>query len=998
MRGGRCWLFLVSVVVFVSLVAPAAAQQATPTPTASELIGGELFSRLNDVWVRLGIGGILLLIVVSFVVTLTKKAGETVIEYLNRVFLKRRLDKRADALEERDQQRAARQHQQHALDTGTSAYLDWLRDEFKHLPIIPIKSAERPEQLLLHEVYVPLRVVERTQMVAFERLIKGDIDERGELQMRQKAFESLERSQGVYRLLSDAALLPSPPANEGRSRRRSGSNDQEAHQEVTTTRLLLVGDAGSGKTTTLQFGALMLAHDYTQHEQVRSQQRLDLHCPRPLLPFYIRLTLVATYVRDAHERAQPDDLPRLHGAPSSLLLDWLNSYTCEHIPASLPADLPSRLFTQNDCLVMLDGLDETGDEHERAYMQRLIINLVQDYPGNRYLVASRPFADLRLAGFTERHLSPMDVEEMQQLLRNWFGAIAQTTTRRQQERADDQVAYLWGILERNARLFEMATNPLLLTSMALLVHTGVGLPRERAELYHRLTYLLVESWRIEQVTGGVPGKRAPLYGGEESVPGVQRRLQELAAWMQEQQRREIRLSEAQDQLRATYQRLKQWHDEQADDYVCRLLESLALDSGLIQKRDGGYSFAHYTLQEYLTARQYDQRSDGVAGLFAQRTHPRWRETILLAVGHWATQGPTEKAEQLLRDLLGTGTSNDLLLAASALDDADADRVLELAPLRSETIAKLRVLAFDPAACPDPRTRNEAGELLDRLGGDNRPALDFAHPEYWAQRIEPGDFILGDENGEHDDEKPAIPYRIVRPYALARFPVTNRQYFAYLEDLRAQDKREEADKRRPRFWLGSRYRAGEGNHPVVGITWYDAASFADWMDTHLKAQGIISDGDLIRLPTEPEWERAAAYPVQIHDAAREKRIYPWGSEWLSEPDGDTIRANTRESTLNGTSVVGLFPHGAAACGAEDLASNVFEWCSTRRYDYADYPPPEMLVAAVHDISEQQENRLYMLRGGAWNLYSSFARCGYRFAVNAVNHDGSSGVRIARLFSS
>jgi formylglycine-generating enzyme required for sulfatase activity len=970
-----------SVVFLLLLTWPVAAQQATPTPVNPlDVVSDPTPTTIVEVFEQWGLWIGLLVLLIGGVLYVLSGYGEGIREtfkqlgttHANKPFQKRT--------------------RQHALDSATTAYLTWLCDEFKHLPIIPIKSAERPEQLLLQEVYVPLRVVERTQMVAFERLIKGDIDERGELRMRQEAFEALERSQGVYRLLSDATLLPPLPTNESRSRRRSGSDESEVTQEVPTTRLLLVGDAGSGKTTTLQFGALMLAHDYAQHERVRAQERLDLYCPRPLLPFYIRLTLVATYTRDAREKAPFDEQPRLHDAPSRLLLDWLDSYTCEHVPASLPADLPSTLFQQEPCLVILDGLDETGDEGERAYMQRLITNLVQDYPDHRYLVASRPFADLRLTGFEERHLSPMNADEMQQLLRNWFGAIAQTTTHRQQERADDQVAYLWGILDRNTRLFEMATNPLLLTSMALLVHTGVGLPRERAELYNRLTYLLIESWRIEQVTGGVPGKRAPLYGGEESVTGVQRRLQELAAWMQEQQRREIRLSEAQDQLRATYQRLKQWHEEEADDYVCRLLESLALDSGLIQKRDGGYSFAHYTLQEYLTARQYDQRSAGVAGLFAQRTHPRWRETILLAVGHWATQGPTEKAEQLLRDLLGTGESNDLLLTGSALDDADADRVLELAPLRSETIKRLDVLAFKPTACPDPHIRNEAGELLDRLGGDTRPELDFTNPDYWAERIEPGAFYLGVEEERLD-------YRIVQPYRLARFPVTNQQYFTYLEALQAQGKEAEARKRRPRSWPGSHYRAGEGNHPVVGISWYDATAFAAWLDEHLKQQGIIPAVDLIRLPTEPEWERAAAFPLQIGDARSEKLTYPWGNIWPDSSDLAAIRANTQESKLAGTSVVGIFPHGAAACGAEEMAGNVWEWCSTPYAKYTEYPTPEKMVAYTVDTTRaKQGSRTYVLRGGSWSRRQSGARCVCRAPGHPDFLFDGLGVRLARLFSS
>jgi formylglycine-generating enzyme required for sulfatase activity len=392
---------------------------------------------------------------------------------------------------------------------------------------------------------------------------------------------------------------------------------------------------------------------------------------------------------------------------------------------------------------------------------------------------------------------------------------------------------------------------------------------------------------------------------------------------------------------------------------------------------------------------YEQQDDPVGALFGHWEQPRWRETLRLAVGYWVTERYFNRARQFLQRLLDANDQRALVLAASALDDANAQQVVDLRPLLRQTTERLRALAFDPTACPNPRTRNEAGDLLDRLGGDTkqaRPALDFEHPDYWAERIEPGAFYLGEE--EYLDY---LDYLTVQTYALARFPVTNRQYLAYLEDLQAQDKAAEAERRRPRYWPGSQYRAGEGNHPVVGISWYDAAAFAKWLDTYLKDKKIIPEGDLIRLPTEPEWERAAAYPVQIQDVARDKRTYPWGNEWPSGSD-DSIRANTDESGLKQTSVVGIFPHGAAACGAQDLAGNVWEWCSTTRHDYKKYPTPENLTVYTADTPEEQESSPFVLRGGSWGSFRSHARCAYRLYDNPADHVVNGGVRLARLFSS
>lgn len=977
---GLFGLLLLILIALAGLPGETAAQPATPaptptaTPTPEELAGVQDQRDWLEAALQYGIPGLLGLGILYL-------AARGVMAYF------RGYEKTAENLGEKHSsagiERITGIGQPDPKKQALTAYLLWLQDEWQYLPIIPIKSAERLAQLPLQDVYVPLRVVERTQIEGFRKLTLGEFDPGGEYRLREKALEDLERSQRVYRLLSDA--------------NRPAADDAEELREVTTTCLLLVGDAGSGKTTTLHFGTLVLAHDYQERATDGVAKLLDLHVARPLLPFYIRLTLVATYVREAYERADANALPGLHGAPAKLLLDWLDGYIQAQVGTkhpAMPADLPSQQIAAGNCLLLLDGLDETGDTGQRDYMQRLIINLVQDYPQNRYLVASRPFDDLRLPGFTERHLSPMNSEEMQTLLRNWFGAVYRTNAAspRAQTSVADQVSYLWGILERNPRLFEMATNPLLLTSMALLVQTGVGLPRERAELYNRLVYLLLETWRVSQVTGGVPGRssgRPALYGGEESVASVQRRLQELAAWMQEQERREVRLNEAQNLLRPTYQQLMGWHDERADDYVCRLLESLALESGLLQKRDRGYSFAHYTLQEYLTARAYDQRSDGVAGLFAHYTQPRWRETILLAVGHWATSGDPERAQQLLRQLLDTGESDALLLTGAALDDADADRVPELAPLRAETSERLHTLAFDPTHCPDPRIRNQAGELLDRLDADNRTALDLKHPDYWAQKIKPGPFVMG-------EGQKRFTYRIKRSYALARFPVTNRQYLRFLEDLERQGRAEEAQQRRPRNWPGRRYPAGEGNHPVVTVNWRDASAFAQWANDTCLTEEQRAKGEAIRLPTEPEWERAAAYPFKLpeENPGAGRREFPWGDAGADFP------ANTRESGIGTTSVVGIFPQGAADCGAEELAGNVWEWCSTPYQKYSlpeDLQPETIYTTLDHQGRTSVRNRTYVLRGGSWLNDRSDARCAYRNFNDPTDGSVNYSFRLAHLFS-
>jgi formylglycine-generating enzyme required for sulfatase activity len=966
----------------------------TPTKTAAEVIGvdqpldtGRELLVSFGVWGTLGL--LLLMIVIGVLAAASKQAGAGIGEFLYRALLGRRLDRRVKALDEQDRQHEEAQTHQQASEHGMAAYLRWLQEEIRYLPQIPLDQQQQ-QDLTLREVYVPLRVVERVQIDRFIDFTLGEFGAAGEFHARREAFGALEQSQQVYHLLSDSDSLP--PV-------RDPDQPGSSTAELTTTRLLLVGDAGSGKTTTLHYGALMLAEDYAQRNSLLARSQLDLHCQDRLLPIYIRLTLALTYLREQYRA----DRARLTNGAAELLLEWVNFDLPRQVAvADFPPHLISDRIQAGGCLILLDGLDETGDASERDYVKLLINNLVQACPQNRYIVASRPFDGIgqNLHGFLERHLSPLNADEIDLLLRHWFSAIqrAESVARRGRRSADQEYEELWGNLDLNPRLFDMATNPLLLTSMAVLVHGGDPLPPERAKIYNRLIALTLVRWREAQIRAGQPPKSGEqpaglfhLYNAEESDDDVRRRLQQLAAWMLQHQRREMPLREAQDLLAPVYEKNRKWLPEQSRNHVQALLRLLALHSGLIQERDHGYSFMHFTLLEYLTARDYDEH-DNIAGLAQMWPEPRWRETILLAVGHWATSGYPQRAEKLLELLLQTGDIRALFLAAEALDEANARLVISLRGVLDATVAQLRAHAFDPVRCPEPRMRNQAAILLDRLGADDRPELGLLRPEYWAQRIEPGRFVMGDDQSQYENERPAFACFIRHSYALARFPATNRQYLAFLEDLERGGDGEQAKQRRPRTWPGSRYRAGEGNHPVVSVSWLDATAFAAWADQQLRADGVIDADQHVRLPTEPEWERAAAYPITMPDGDPKagRRVYPWG-DWLRDDElSSRIPANIDQSQIGSTSVAGIFPHGVAACGAQDMAGNMWAWCCT---PYGAYPFADELT--LHTSGVRQGEATYALRGGSWSTKVN-AHCTYRYGGPPGLATDDVGFRLARIY--
>ena len=138
-----------------------------------------------------------------------------------------------------------------------------------------------------------------------------------------------------------------------------------------------------------------------------------------------------------------------------------------------------------------------------------------------------------------------------------------------------------------------------------------------------------------------------------------------------------------------------------------------------------------------------------------------------------------------------------------------------------------------------------------------------------------------------------------------------------------------------------------------MSWYEAIAFCRWLEEKLKLG--------VALPTEAQWERAARHT--------DGRKYPWGNSNNEVPR----RCNILETGIGHTSAVGIFPDGAAKCGAMDMAGNVWEWCRTQhRKDYRDYERQE------EDTLEGISARV--LRGGGWPLNADFARCACRYGCS------------------
>jgi formylglycine-generating enzyme required for sulfatase activity len=194
--------------------------------------------------------------------------------------------------------------------------------------------------------------------------------------------------------------------------------------------------------------------------------------------------------------------------------------------------------------------------------------------------------------------------------------------------------------------------------------------------------------------------------------------------------------------------------------------------------------------------------------------------------------------------------------------------------------------------------------------------------------------LGVQREWIEKETPAHEVEVA-PFRIGRYPVTNAQYLAFLQDTGYSSA--------PTTWYLGAYPWDRSNHPVAGVGVADAEAYIGWLRSTTDSR--------FRLPTETEWEYAARGGTDAE--------FPWGDDF------DPGRANVHETGLHTTSPVGAFPGGVNAYGLFDLAGNVEEYVAD---DFAPYPGGPN----VGDDLTGAAGTYRVTRGGSFARYGDLAR--------------------------
>jgi formylglycine-generating enzyme required for sulfatase activity/serine/threonine protein kinase len=278
----------------------------------------------------------------------------------------------------------------------------------------------------------------------------------------------------------------------------------------------------------------------------------------------------------------------------------------------------------------------------------------------------------------------------------------------------------------------------------------------------------------------------------------------------------------------------------------------------------------------------------------------------------------------------------------------------------------------------------------------------------------GEFQMGAADGEsaaQPDERPQHVVKIAKPFLMGRYEVTKAQFAKFVSATKYRTESEKGnggrgfnaatgriEGRKPEFtWESPGFTPYADDHPVVNVSWNDAAVFCNWLSqteglslayTIDVGEATPTNGNGYRLPTEAEWEYACragtttAYftgddpekltaAANVPDAAATSQFGTWAT--IAASDGVIF-----------TAPVGRF--AGNAFDLHDLHGNVWEWCQDT-YDEEAYEK----IASGRRLSRGTQRTL---RGGSFGFDPAQCRSANRMKATPDHRDLDLGFRVVK----
>ncbi len=359
----------------------------------------------------------------------------------------------------------------------------------------------------------------------------------------------------------------------------------------------------------------------------------------------------------------------------------------------------------------------------------------------------------------------------------------------------------------------------------------------------------------------------------------------------------------------------------------------------------GWFFEKWTLRNLYEAASMIPHSDALYDSAAIAHDTRWR----LSFPSWEdTRAFAQRVVHEATGRLGHGEP-----------DALEQYFIQLATIHTDMHAEAFTYTRQTLGFPEPALPSTAPPS---------PQLDF---EPHDVAIPGGTFTLGAIEGElpfvFDNEKWGHEV-YVEPFAIAATAVSNGEFLRFVESGGYRDRscwthegwwwKQALGAEHPVYWrrdsdstwLVRRYDAWtpiDSHAAIIHVNWHEANAFCTWAGR--------------RLPTEAEWELAAASGA----GGARKRRYPWGDE---PPTADRANLDFRG---RGTVDVRAFPAGDTPLGCRQMLGNTWEWTATEFGPY-----PGFVADPYKEYSEPWFSGHKVLRGGAWSTRGRLIRNTWR----------------------